>query len=95
LLIFAAHRAGASHKNLKALINRYHWLEDVPDPTAALQSFANSKVMQWASEARRLNALELREYVTARLLKPGIRTAVTRTVSNGSLVDISNWCPIL
>lgn len=56
----------ASRKNLKALIDRYYWLEDLPDPTAALQSIADSKVMQWANEARRLNALELREYVTPR-----------------------------
>jgi Domain of unknown function (DUF4158) len=56
----------ASRKNLKALIDRYHWLEDLPDPTAALQSVADSKVLQWANEASRLNALELREYVTPR-----------------------------
>jgi TnpA family transposase len=56
----------ASRKNLKALIDRHHWLENLPDPTAALHSVADSKVLQWANEARRLNALELREYVTPR-----------------------------
>lgn len=38
----------ASRKNLKALIDRHHWLEELPDPTAALQSIADSKVLQWA-----------------------------------------------
>jgi hypothetical protein len=56
----------ASRKNLKALIDRHQWLEELPDPTAALQSVADSKVLQWANEASRLNALELREYVTPR-----------------------------
>ncbi len=56
----------ASRKNLQALIDRYHWLAKLPDPTAALQSIADSKVLQWANEAMRLNALELREYVTLR-----------------------------
>jgi TnpA family transposase len=56
----------ASRKNLKALIDRYHWLAELPDPMAALRSIADSKVLQWANEAMRLNALELREYVTPR-----------------------------
>ena len=56
----------ASRKNLNALIDRHQWLEGLPDPTAALQSIADSKVLQWANEAMRLNALELREYVTSR-----------------------------
>ena len=53
----------ASRKNLNALNDRYQWLQQLPNPTAALQSIADSKVSQWANEARRLNALELREYV--------------------------------
>ena len=53
----------ASRQNLKTLIDRYHWLEGLPDPMAALHSIADSNVLQWANEARRLNALELREYV--------------------------------
>lgn len=56
----------ASRKNLRALIDRHHWLAGLPDPTAALQSIVDSKVVQWANEAMRLNALELREYVTPR-----------------------------
>jgi TnpA family transposase len=56
----------ASRKNLKALIERHHWLQELPDPTRPLQSVADSKVLQWANEARRLKAPELREYVEPR-----------------------------
>lgn len=56
----------ASRKNLNALIDRYEWLQQLPNPTVALQSIADSKVSQWANEAKRLNALELREYVAPR-----------------------------
>lgn len=56
----------ASRKNLNALIDHYQWLQQLPNPTTALQSIADSKIFQWANEARRLNALELREYVTPR-----------------------------
>ena len=56
----------ASRKNLNALIDRYQWLQGLPNPEKALQSIADSKIVQWANEARRLNALELREYVTPR-----------------------------
>jgi TnpA family transposase len=56
----------ASRRNLNALIDRYRWLQQLPDPTTALQSIADSKIMQWSNEARRLNALELREYITPR-----------------------------
>jgi TnpA family transposase len=56
----------ASRQNLNALIDRYQWLQTLPNPTAALKSIAASKVSQWANEARRLNALELREYVPRR-----------------------------
>jgi hypothetical protein len=56
----------ASRKNGNALIDRYHWLATLPDPTASLQPIADSKVRQWANEAMRLKALELREYVTSR-----------------------------
>ena len=48
----------ASRKNLNALIDRYQWLQQPPNPTAALHSIADSKVSQWANETRRLNALE-------------------------------------
>jgi len=56
----------ASRRNLNALIDRYRWLQQLPDPTTALQSIADSKILQWSNEARRLNALELREYITPR-----------------------------
>jgi len=55
-----------SRKNLKALMERHHWLEQLPDPTAPLASIADSKVLQWANEARRLKAPELRNYVATR-----------------------------
>jgi hypothetical protein len=36
-------------RRLKALIDRYHWLTELPDPTAALQSIADTKVLQHCS----------------------------------------------
>ena len=56
----------ASRKNLNVLIDRYQWLLELPNPATALQTIADAKILQWANEARRLNALELREYVTPR-----------------------------
>jgi TnpA family transposase len=56
----------ASRKNLNALIDRYQWFQGLPNPATALQSIADAKILQWANEARRLNALELREYITPR-----------------------------
>ncbi len=56
----------ASRKNLNGLIDRYQWLQGLPNPATALQSIADAKILQWANEARRLNALELREYITPR-----------------------------
>ena len=55
-----------SRKNLNALIDRYQWFQTLPNSATALQSIADSKISQWANEAKRLNALELREYITAR-----------------------------
>ncbi|GEM_PF-681928 len=55
-----------TRKNLTALIDRYHWLETLPNPTTALQAIADSKISQWANEAKRLSAIELREYVAPR-----------------------------
>ena len=55
-----------SRKNLNALVERYQWLQGLPNSATALHSIADSKVTQWANEAKRLNALELREYITAR-----------------------------
>ena len=53
----------ASHKNLKMLIERHQWLQELLDPTGALQTIADSKVLQWANEAKRLKAGELLEYI--------------------------------
>jgi TnpA family transposase len=58
----------ATRKNLKALIERYQWLCNLPDPTRPLASIAEAKVLQWANEARRLKAPELRAYVAQRRL---------------------------
>jgi TnpA family transposase len=55
-----------SRKNLAALIDRYEWLMQLPDPASVLRDVADGKVMLWANEASRLNALELREYVSTR-----------------------------
>lgn len=74
----------ASRKNLKALIDRYEWLQELPDPTAALKSVADSKVLQWANEARRLKAPELRRYVTPR--RQTLLLAVIRH-ARGQLLD--------
>lgn len=73
----------ASRRNLNALIDRYRWLQQLPDPTTALQSIADSKIFQWSNEARRLNALELREYITPR--RYTLLMAVIHDARGGSL----------
>ena len=55
-----------SRKNLNSLTAHYQWLKQLPNSTTVLHSIADSKILQWANEARRLNALELREYITPR-----------------------------
>lgn len=55
-----------SRKNLNALVDRYLWLQGLPNSATALESIPDSKISQWANEAKRLNALELREYITPR-----------------------------
>jgi hypothetical protein len=73
-----------SRNHLKALIERYHWLQGLPDPIPALESIADSKVLQWANEARRLKAPELRRYIAPRrhaLLLASLRQA------RGQLLD--------
>jgi hypothetical protein len=52
--------------NLKALIAHYQWLETLTDPVPLLASISQAKVAQWANEAQRLKARELREYVAPR-----------------------------
>jgi hypothetical protein len=56
----------ASRKNLNVLIDRYQWIEQLPNPATALQSIADAKILQFANEARRLNAFELPVYITPR-----------------------------
>ena len=55
-----------TRKNLTTMIDRYHWLQTLPNPTTPLQAIADSKISQWANEAKRLSAIELREYVAPR-----------------------------
>jgi ATP-dependent helicase YprA (DUF1998 family) len=54
-------------------------------PDGCTASITDSKILQWANEARRLNALELREYVTPRcqtLLLAMIRHARGQVLDN-------------
>lgn len=77
-----------SRKNLNALIDHYQWLQKLPNPTVALHSIADSKVSQWANEAKRLNALELREYITPR--RHTLLMAVIHDVRAHALDDLTN-----
>ncbi len=43
-----------SRKNLNALIDRYQWLEQPPNPATPHQTITDSKILQWANEDRRL-----------------------------------------
>ncbi len=68
----------ATRENLKLLLSHYEWLQILPDPAGPLASIADTKVLQWANEAKRLKAAELREYVAPRrvaLLLSTIRAA--------------------
>jgi TnpA family transposase len=56
----------ATRDNLKALIAHYEWLRSLPDPAPMLTSISEAKIGQWANEAQRLKARELREYVAPR-----------------------------
>jgi TnpA family transposase len=77
----------ASRKNLKALIERHQWLQNLPDPTSALQALADSKVLQWANEAKRLKAPELRRYVKPR--RHALLLAVIRQARGQVLDDLT------
>jgi TnpA family transposase len=64
--------------NLKALITHYNWIETLVNPVPLLAPISEAKVAQWANEARRLKARELREYVAPRryaLLLAALRSA--------------------
>jgi TnpA family transposase len=55
-----------TRENLKTLIAHYRWLITLIDPAPLLASVSETKVAQWANEAQRLKARELREYVAPR-----------------------------
>jgi hypothetical protein len=72
--------------NLKALIAHYQWLETLTDPVPHLASISQAKVAQWANEAQRLKARELREYVAPRryaLALAALRAARGRVFFHG------------
>jgi len=77
----------ASRKNLNALLERHRWLEALPDPEHALETVAESKVLQWANEARRLKAPELREYVAPR--RHALLLALIRQARGQALDDLT------
>jgi TnpA family transposase len=73
----------ATRENLKALIAHYDWLETLTDPAPILAPISEAKVAQWANEAQRLKAAELREYVGPRryaLLLAALRVARGRVL---------------
>ncbi len=53
----------ATRENLKVLIAHHEWLTTLTDLVPILAPISEAKVTQWANEARRLQAPELREYV--------------------------------
>jgi hypothetical protein len=68
----------STRETLKALIAHDQWLQTLPDPAVPLAKISESKVAQWANEAQRLKARELREYVAPRryaLLLAAFRSA--------------------
>ena len=74
----------ATRENLKALIAHYEWLETLTDPAPILAPISEAKVAQWANEAQRLKAPELREYVAPR--RYALVLAVLR-VARGRVLD--------
>ena len=77
----------ATRRNLNALIDRHQWLQSLPDPTSALQAIADAKVLQWANEARRVKAPELREYIAPR--RHALLLAVLRHARGQVLDDLT------
>jgi hypothetical protein len=75
----------ATKENLRALIAHYEWLTTLTDPAPILAPIAEAKVTQWANEARRLKAPELREYVAPRrysLVLAALRVARGRVLDD-------------
>jgi TnpA family transposase len=77
----------ATGRNLNALLDRHQWLQSLPDSTSALQGIADAKVLQWANEARRLKAPELREYIIPR--RQALLLAVLRHARGQVLDDLT------
>jgi len=63
---FYAAAREATRENLKMLIAHYEWLRTLIDPVPLLSPISEAKIAQWANEAQRLKARELREYVAPR-----------------------------
>ena len=55
-----------TRENLKVLVAHYQWLATLVNPVPLLAPISEAKVTQWANEAQRLKARELREYVAPR-----------------------------
>jgi TnpA family transposase len=75
----------ATRENLGALIAHYEWLMTLTDPVPILAPISEAKVTQWANEARRLKAPELREYVAPRryaLVLAALRVARGRVLDD-------------
>jgi Domain of unknown function (DUF4158) len=75
----------ATRENLRALIVHYEWLTTLTDPVPILAPISEAKVTQWANEARRLKAPELREYVAPRryaLVLAALRVARGRVLDD-------------
>jgi hypothetical protein len=55
-----------TRENLKGLIAHYQWLETLVNPAPLVAPISEVKVAQWANEAQRSKARELREYLAPR-----------------------------
>jgi hypothetical protein len=77
----------ATRKNLEALLDRHRWLQTLPDPTPALRGVPDAKVLQWANQAKRLKAPELREYIEPR--RHALLLAVIRQARGQALDDLT------
>ena len=73
--------------NLKALIAHYEWLRSLPDPAPPLTSISDAKIGQWANEAQRLKARELREYLVPR--RYALTLAALREARGRALDDMT------
>ena len=55
-----------TRENLKVLVAHYQWLATLVNPVPLLAPILEAQMTQWANEAQRLKARELREYVAPR-----------------------------